>query len=61
MTRSVGAIVAAALLPPLGVHLAGRGARDFWWATGLTALGFMPGAAFAMLRVMGDRQAPPER
>jgi uncharacterized membrane protein YqaE (UPF0057 family) len=45
---SPGAILAAALLPPLGLHLAGSGPRDFWIGVALTAPGFVPGAVFAL-------------
>lgn len=38
---------AAVLVPPLALR---RDARDFWIATGLTLLGFVPGAAFALYR-----------
>ena len=50
-----GAVAAAALLPPLGVHLAGRPPRDFWVASGLTLLGFVPGMVFALVRVLQPR------
>ena len=46
-----GALVAALLLPPLGVRLAGASARAFWTACGLTLLGFVPGALFALWTV----------
>ncbi len=46
-----GALVAAVLLPPLGVRLAGANARAFWTACGLTLLGVAPGAAFALWTV----------
>ena len=50
--RSPGRVAAAALLPPLGVYL-DRGPRgDFWLATGLTVLGFLPGAAYALYTVL---------
>ena len=48
MTRTPGAVVASVLLPPLGLHLAGAESRDFWAATVLTALGFLPGVVFAL-------------
>lgn len=51
----VGTVVAAALLPPLGVYRASGGGRDFVVACVLTALGFLPGAAFALHRVLLDR------
>jgi uncharacterized membrane protein YqaE (UPF0057 family) len=47
-----GQVAAGALLPPLGVYL-GRGpGRDFWIASGLTLLGFVPGAAFALYTLL---------
>ena len=46
--RTPGRVAASALLPPLGVYLDRGPRRDFWVATGLTALGFLPGAAFAL-------------
>ncbi len=49
---SAGQVAAAALLPPLGVHLAGRPPRDFWMASGLTLLGFVPGAVYALVMVL---------
>ena len=39
------------LLPPLGLHLAGAGSRDFWAGTVLTVLGFVPGVLFALARL----------
>lgn len=49
------AIAGAALLPPLGVYrMAGPG-RDFWIACGLTLLGFLPGAAFALHQTLLGR------
>jgi uncharacterized membrane protein YqaE (UPF0057 family) len=64
MSASPGRIAAAIFLPPLGVYLA-RGAerdfwarsakRDFWIACGLTVLGWLPGAGFALWTVLkGD-------
>ena len=50
--RAPGRVAASALLPPLGVHLDGRRRRDFWLATGLTALGFLPGAVFALYSLL---------
>ena len=46
--RTAGRVAAAALLPPLGVYLDRGPARDFWLATGLTVLGFLPGMAYAL-------------
>ncbi|CAN5474526.1 hypothetical protein BH09PSE4_BH09PSE4_06780 [soil metagenome] len=47
-----GTIIAAALLPPLGVHLDRGPGRDFWLSVALTALGFLPGVAFALHTVL---------
>ena len=47
-----GTIVAAALLPPLGVFLDQGITPAFWIATGLTCLAFVPGAAFALVTVL---------
>ncbi len=52
-----GAIVAAALLPPLGVFLAQGITPGFWLACGLTCLGFVPGAVFALVTVLRSRPA----
>jgi uncharacterized membrane protein YqaE (UPF0057 family) len=49
-----GRIVAAVLLPPLGVYLARGPGRDFLIACGLTVLGFLPGVAFALWTVVRD-------
>ena len=47
-----GRIVAAVLLPPLGVYLARGIGPEFWIATGLTIIGFVPGAAYALWTVL---------
>ncbi len=47
------AIIAAILLPPLGVFLVAGMGRDFWIAMGLTALFYLPGMAFALFIVLG--------
>jgi len=55
MSASPGQIVAAILLPPLGVYLARGAQRDFLIACGLTLLGWVPGVAFALWTVLkGD-------
>ena len=56
MSARPGHIVAAALLPPLGVYLARGPGRDFLIACALTVLGFLPGMAFALWWVL--RGAP---
>lgn len=52
--RSPGAatIAAAVLLPPLGVFWRRGLGIDFAIACGLTVLGYLPGVAFALLRVL---------
>jgi len=58
MSASPGQIVAAILLPPLGTYLARGAGRDFAIACGLTLLGWLPGAAFALWTVLkGDSVA----
>ena len=58
MSASPGQIAAAILLPPLGVYLARGAGRDFGIACGLTLLGWLPGAAFALWTVLrGDSVA----
>lgn len=52
MQASPGRIAAAALLPPLGVYLEKGPGRDFLIGCGLTVLGFLPGAAFALWTVL---------
>jgi uncharacterized membrane protein YqaE (UPF0057 family) len=59
MAARPGPIVAAVLLPPLGVYLAKGPGRDFWIACGLTVLGFVPGMAFALWSVLRDSGAEP--
>lgn len=46
------AVVAAVLLPPLGVFLDRGIGRHFWIAAGLTCLAFLPGVAFALYSVL---------
>ncbi len=54
---SAGRIAAAVLLPPLGVYLKRGHDRQFWIATGLTTLAFLPGVAFALWTVLrGDER-----
>ena len=49
-----GHVVAAALLPPLGVYLARGGGQPFLIACGLTLLGFAPGVAYALWTVLRE-------
>jgi uncharacterized membrane protein YqaE (UPF0057 family) len=53
---SAAAIVAALLLPPLGVFLHSGLHRAFWITTVLTALFFVPGMLFALYTVL---RSPP--
>lgn len=50
-----GTIIAAALLPPLGVYWDRGPGRDFVIACAMTLAGFLPGAGFALIRVLGPR------
>lgn len=52
---AIGAILAAVLLPPLGVFLVEGLARDFWVGVALTLLGWIPGMIFALMVVMRQR------
>ena len=52
MSASPGQIAAAILLPPLGVYLARGAGQQFLIACGLTLLGWLPGAAFALWTVL---------
>ncbi len=58
MAARPGRVAAAALLPPLGVYLAHGPEREFWITCGLTVLGFLPGAAFALWSVLRSARAP---
>ncbi len=53
---SAGTIAASVLLPPLGVYRQAGAGVDFAIACGLTVAGFLPGVAFALLRVLGPRR-----
>ncbi|MHA6723228.1 YqaE/Pmp3 family membrane protein [Sphingomonas sp. RS2018] len=52
MSVSPVQIVAAVLLPPLGVFLKRGGGRDFWIAVVLTLVGWLPGVVFALWSVL---------
>lgn len=56
MSATPGRIVAALLLPPLGVYLTRGAGRDFAIACGLTVLGYIPGMAFALWTVLRPEQ-----
>lgn len=59
MTRRPARVVAAALLPPLGVYLEEGAGRPFQRACGLTLLGFLPGAGYALWRMFRRGDAVP--
>ena len=44
-------VIAAVLVPPLGVYLGEGVTRHFWIAAGLTLLAFLPGAIYSVLVV----------
>ncbi|WP_294331328.1 YqaE/Pmp3 family membrane protein [uncultured Sphingomonas sp.] len=56
MTPRPARIAAAALLPPLGVYLEEGAVRPFQLACGLTLLGFLPGAGYALWRLFQRRK-----
>lgn len=53
----IGAVIAAILLPPLGVFLTRGMGRDFWIAIVLTLLFFLPGVLFALFVTGGGSTA----
>ena len=58
MSRATpGALIAAVLLPPLGVFLAAGIGRDFWIATALTCLGWLPGIAWSLFVLLRPEPA----
>lgn len=60
MTARPGPVITAVLLPPLGVYLAQGPGRDFLISCGLTILGFLPGAAYALWSVLRGEPALPQ-
>ncbi|MBV9841430.1 MAG: YqaE/Pmp3 family membrane protein [Sphingomonadaceae bacterium] len=55
-TATPGVIVAAILLPPLGVFLGERRlGSDFWIATVLTLLGWLPGVLWSLFAILRPR------
>lgn len=52
MNVSAGSVIAAALLPPLGVYLSRGPGSDFWITFALTLLGFVPGMVFALYTIL---------
>jgi uncharacterized membrane protein YqaE (UPF0057 family) len=51
-----GAIVAAVLLPPLGIFLARGLAPEFWIGVVLTLLGWLPGVIFALFVLLRPKE-----
>jgi len=51
----VGALVAAVLLPPLGIFLVRGLSPAFWIGTLLTLVGWVPGVVFALVTVLQPR------
>jgi uncharacterized membrane protein YqaE (UPF0057 family) len=47
-----GAIIAAILLPPLGIFLVRGLGPEFWIGTALTLLFWLPGVAFALYAIL---------
>ena len=54
MKASPGQVVAAILLPPLGVYLARGASREFAIACGLTMFGLLPGMVYALWVVLRE-------
>jgi len=52
-SMNIPALIAAILLPPLGIFLERGMARDFWISVPLTILFFVPGVLFALFIVLG--------
>lgn len=52
---SPGVIVAAILLPPLGIFLARGLGPEFWIGTLLTLFGWLPGILFALFAILRPR------
>jgi uncharacterized membrane protein YqaE (UPF0057 family) len=55
------AIIAAILLPPLGVFLVRGLAPSFWIAVLLTLIGWVPGVIFALVMVLRPDLLPTRR
>lgn len=55
---SVAAVIAAILLPPLGVFLARGLGTEFWVGTLLTILFWVPGILFALAVIFRPGLAP---
>lgn len=52
-----GAVIAAILLPPLGIFLTRGLAPEFWIGVVLTLLGWVPGVVFALFVLLRPRAA----
>lgn len=52
------AIIAAILLPPLGVFLDRGITPAFWITVVLTCLGFVPGVIYALITILSHRPVP---
>ena len=52
-------IVAAVLLPPLGVFLTRGLGRDFWIDVILTLLAYIPGVVYALWVILTDNRRVP--
>ncbi|MFD1949625.1 YqaE/Pmp3 family membrane protein [Sphingomonas arantia] len=52
---TIARIIAAILLPPLGIFLSRGLGRDFWIGVVLTIAAFVPGVIFALYIVLTDR------
>ena len=57
----IGAVVAAILLPPLGVWLARGIGQAFWVALLLTCAAFVPGMIFALIAIFTPSLMPERR
>jgi len=51
----IGAIIAAVLLPPLGIFIVRGLGTAFWIGVLLTLIGWVPGAVFALVTVLRPR------
>lgn len=54
----IGAIIAAVLLPPLGIFLARGLGPVFWLGVALTILFWLPGMFFALITVLRPELLP---
>jgi uncharacterized membrane protein YqaE (UPF0057 family) len=55
---SIGAIIAAILLPPLAVYLARGIGPTFWIGVLLTVFWWVPGVVFALVTLFAPNQVP---